>query len=558
MIFDGDDTVIATAKTRWKVLISTAGSFGVRLTEETILRSWGLPFDRLIRTIVPTIDYGAFVKRYRAEMRVSRSEPTTGSAELLADLAARGTRLEIVTSSGRELITQDLDELDLTRYFERIYGHEETPFPKPDPRVLDVVIDNLAQDGYQLPELVYIGDSVRDLKVASARSVGFVAVLSGIESMADFIAAGLPPERVVGDLGELIGGLGSAGRESVLRQEFSLSEQIEVETREGRFHLRHLSSAVGPAGVLMTSPREPAGPVPVRIHSSCLFGESLSATDCDCESQLRQAKMHLAHYGGHLVYLHDEGRGTGLATKFRAIGLQQAHGIDTAAAFTRLGIAPDPRDFLLAADVVASLVGSRPVVVLTNNPRKLEALADAGVTVAGRLALVPEAGPARRYLEEKIRVLGHLPERPPALRLPAAPALNHAFVELHAPDLEEQRQFYTALGFDVVWERSPEREKGYLVLRLAGNVLCFRSGDEYVHGHPGSSDTRRRENDFEVVLMVAGIQDVYERFPHRSSIVEPLAERPWGASDFQVVDPAGFHLRFSEPHDILDPRHGVS
>src|SRR5262245_38265681 len=113
VIFDCDDTLIATAKTRWEVLIATARSFGVMLTKDTILRAWGIPFDRLIQTIVPTIDYDDFVRRYRTAMRASRPMPTIGATELLEHLAARSTRMEIVTSSSRELITQDLDDLRL-------------------------------------------------------------------------------------------------------------------------------------------------------------------------------------------------------------------------------------------------------------------------------------------------------------------------------------------------------------------------------------------------------------------------------------------------------------
>lgn len=204
VIFDCDDTVIATAKSRWKVLIATARSFGVALTEDAIRHAWGIPFDRLIRTIVPTIDYDEFVARYRTAMRVSRPEPTTGARELLEHLAARSARMEIVTSSSRDLITQDLDDLRLTTYFARIYGHEETTFHKPDPRVLDVVIDDLTRRGYALSDLVYIGDSVRDFQVAAAHRVEFVAVLSGIESTADFTTAGLPRHRIVDDLTQLI------------------------------------------------------------------------------------------------------------------------------------------------------------------------------------------------------------------------------------------------------------------------------------------------------------------------------------------------------------------
>lgn len=204
VIFDCDDTVLATAKSRWTVLIATARSFGVDLTEDTILRAWGLPFDRLIATILPTVDHADFLPRYRAAMRATRPEPTTGAAELLAHLTARSTRMEIVTSSSRELITQDLDALRLTRYFARIYGHEETRFHKPDPRVLDVVIENLTRHGYALAELVYIGDSVRDHHVAAANSVAFVGVLSGMDSLADLTASGVPRDRIVDDLTQLI------------------------------------------------------------------------------------------------------------------------------------------------------------------------------------------------------------------------------------------------------------------------------------------------------------------------------------------------------------------
>ena len=204
VIFDCDDTVLATARTRWPVLIATARSFGVGLTEDTIRRAWGSAFDRLIRNLVPTVDHGEFVARYRVAMRGTRPEATTGATDLLAHLAARSTRMEIVTSSSRAVITQDLDELHLTGYFARIYAYEETGFHKPDPRVLDVVIDNLVRNGHALPELVYIGDSVRDFEVAAAQAVEFVAVLSGLDSAADFMAAGLSEDRIVADLAQLV------------------------------------------------------------------------------------------------------------------------------------------------------------------------------------------------------------------------------------------------------------------------------------------------------------------------------------------------------------------
>ncbi len=343
--------------------------------------------------------------------------------------------------------------------------------------------------------------------------------------------------------------------------EFSLSAPIETETRDGRFTFRHLRSG-DQVGVLATATREPTGPTPVRIHSSCLFSETLSTTDCDCESQLRHSMAFLARNGGHLVYLYDEGRGIGLANKFKAIALQQTRGIDTAQAFSELGVAPDPRDFALAADVIASVVGSRPIVLLTNNPRKLAALTEAGVDLAGRISLVvPETAPARRYLDEKMRVLGHLPQHEPAIRTEPAPGTgNRALIELHTSDFAPVREFYTSVGFDVVWEREPDEKKGYLVMTMAGNILCFWAGNDHVYEHSYFRDFPRstpRGYGTEVVLTVPDVADYYERFRGRPCVVAPLATRAWGLKDFRVVDPAGFYVRFTDPHDVLDSRHAV-
>lgn len=204
VIFDCDDTVIATAKSRWDLLITTAASFGVSLSREAIRLAWGLPFDSLIHTLVPTVQFDEFVRRYRLAMRSKRAEPTRGAVELLRKLSDCAVPMEIVTSSRRELILQDLDQLGLSRHFENIYGQAETPFHKPDPRVLYVVVEALSDRGFKSEDLVYIGDSIRDYKVAVGNSIEFIAVLSGLETRSDFVAAGLADERIVDGLFELL------------------------------------------------------------------------------------------------------------------------------------------------------------------------------------------------------------------------------------------------------------------------------------------------------------------------------------------------------------------
>src|SRR3954466_13580798 len=101
----------------------------------------------------------------------------------------------------------------------------------------------------------------------------------------------------------------------------NIGEPIVVSTFMVEFNIAHISSLTD--GVLVRGLRSMPRPVPVRVQSSCLFGESFGAVDCDCADQLRASLGMVASEGGILVYLYEEGRGVGLRTKIEAIGVQQ-------------------------------------------------------------------------------------------------------------------------------------------------------------------------------------------------------------------------------------------
>lgn len=137
---------------------------------------------------------------------------------------------------------------------------------------------------------------------------------------------------------------------------------------------------------------------------------------------------------------------------------------------------------------------------------------------------------------------------------------NGTVLELHVPDFNPIREYYGRLGFTVVWEREPEGSKGYLVMKMGNNVLCFWAGNEnayrrgYFKRFPRNTP---RGYAVEIVIMVEEVTQFFERVREFANVVHDLEMRPWGAMDFRVVDPAGFYLRFSEAYDVLDSRFSV-
>ena len=144
-----------------------------------------------------------------------------------------------------------------------------------------------------------------------------------------------------------------------------------------------------------------------RVASACVTSTAFDAADCDCAGQLRSALDFVARDGtGVVIYLDQEGRGHGLATKIRALR-GKAEGLDTFQAVERLGLPADARDY---SDVplILSELSISSIRLLTNNPDKRSALESLGVALCGVLpcrALDPPAA-ARRHLLAK-RQRGH-------------------------------------------------------------------------------------------------------------------------------------------------------
>lgn len=152
--------------------------------------------------------------------------------------------------------------------------------------------------------------------------------------------------------------------------------------------------------------------VPVRVHSECITSEVFGSLKCDCKEQLEAAQAELGRRRfGVVLYLRQEGRGIGLSNKIRAYALQ-ARGADTVDANRLLGLPDDARQYDVAAAMLREL-GVESIVLMTNNPEKVEALRALGVAVESQLPVIVHPNPnSLGYLETKrLRMRHALPSR---------------------------------------------------------------------------------------------------------------------------------------------------
>lgn len=145
----------------------------------------------------------------------------------------------------------------------------------------------------------------------------------------------------------------------------------------------------------------------VRLHSRCLYGEVFGSLDCDCHAQLMLAIDLIRKEGnGVLIYLEQEGRGSGLVNKAKAYALNQERGLDTVDAYRRLRVPVDKRDYQQAAYIIKKL-GLKHIRLLTNNPAKVAGLVREGLVVDKVLLRTKPTSFDADYLRVKQAKLKH-------------------------------------------------------------------------------------------------------------------------------------------------------
>lgn len=125
--------------------------------------------------------------------------------------------------------------------------------------------------------------------------------------------------------------------------------------------------------------------------------------------------------------------------------------------------------------------------------------------------------------------------------------LTDVYIELHVMDFTKAIEFYSRLGFKLLW-----RTEDYLVMRRKRSVLNFYGGSKKVYSHAyfgRFKKTTKCGYGVEIIIPVDRVERFYNSVRKFAKIVQPLQMKKWGRRDFRIVDPFGFYLRITERYE---------
>ncbi len=139
------------------------------------------------------------------------------------------------------------------------------------------------------------------------------------------------------------------------------------------------------------------------------------------------------------------------------------------------------------------------------------------------------------------------------------PVRNNLIIELHVPDLDIVRNFYSKLGFEVsLDDKLNEKELGYLTMtrkdKLGNTMLNFYGGDDRIYNQSFFKQFPRetkRGYATEMTMTTSNIDEIYSAAStHLKEYIvrelKTLEDHGHTWRDFRMVDPFGFYLRFTE------------
>jgi phosphoglycolate phosphatase len=189
--FDLDMTLVDSADAIVDGIAAACAAYGVRIDEQRVRATVGLPLDQVFPDYLPDVPYSEALEIYRARYLshgLAMQTLLPGAREALEAVTSDGFRVVVISAKKDTHVQAVLDEVGLAELVDDVVGE----------RFAETKADALRERG----ALVYVGDHVGDVRGALGAGAVAVAVATGPTSRAELAAAGGDP--VLDDLTEFI------------------------------------------------------------------------------------------------------------------------------------------------------------------------------------------------------------------------------------------------------------------------------------------------------------------------------------------------------------------
>jgi pyrophosphatase PpaX len=180
LLFDLDGTLLDSFSVHLEVFKTTFAQFGIQLSEEEFLKSYSPDWYRTYEALgLRKEDWESADSFWLKEVENKTAQLFPGVKETLSILY-KNFILGLVTSGSKARVQRDLNTTGINHFFKVVITGDDIKTPKPSPEGLEIALRQLSK---QSDEVLYIGDSSADYKMAKAAGVHFIGVRSEFNSL---------------------------------------------------------------------------------------------------------------------------------------------------------------------------------------------------------------------------------------------------------------------------------------------------------------------------------------------------------------------------------------
>lgn len=203
VVFDFDGTLVDSISAIANGIVLANQKIGIKpCSLETAKSVIGLGFEDMVQIVAPDLpseryqEYIDIYVKYYREVD-PHLELFKGVPELIQNLKDNSVKVAIATGKTRLGLDRITKRMGIDRWFDDTITSDEAK-PKPDPLMLEKLMQ---RNRLKKEEVVMVGDSVHDVRLAHAAGVDCIAVTFGATPAGTLSA--LKPKAVVGSIPQL-------------------------------------------------------------------------------------------------------------------------------------------------------------------------------------------------------------------------------------------------------------------------------------------------------------------------------------------------------------------